>query len=88
MHTHIYLSLQYCLDETISLNKGAQDCFLYIVNWPFNKLKILYQAKIFFEKTFWLIYCNTHLKIGETLPLTSHYIQRIQESANEMLHPI
>ena len=28
VHTHIYLHFQYCLYETISLNKGVHECFL------------------------------------------------------------
>jgi len=68
-HTHIYLHFQYCLDETISLYKGAHDSLLLILKCPFKEINILWEAMIGLEKSFQSTYSNTHLRIRETLPL-------------------
>ena len=49
--------------------QGCAACFLLIVNWAFKKVKILCEAMIGLENSFWLIYSNTHLRTRETLPL-------------------
>ena len=54
----------------IIVYKVAPACFLLIVNWPFKKAKILWEAMIGLEKSFWMIYSTTHLRTRETLPLS------------------
>ena len=49
--------------------QGCACLFLLIVNWPFKKVKMLSEAMIGLEKSFLLIYSNTHLRTRETLPL-------------------
>jgi hypothetical protein len=39
---------------------------LLIVNWPFKKVKILCEAMLGLEKSFWLIFSNTHLRTRES----------------------
>ena len=62
---NIFLRFQYCLDKNHIIVQG----FLLIMNWPFKKVKILCEAMIGLEKSFWMIYSNTHLRTRETLPL-------------------
>ena len=42
---------------------------MLIANCTFNKMQILCEAMIGLEKSFWMIYSNTHLRTRETLPL-------------------
>ena len=43
------------------------NCFMYIANCPFNKIKILSEATTGLEKSFWMMYSN--LNSRETVPL-------------------
>ena len=49
------------------------NCFMYIANCPFNKIKILSEATIGLEKSFWMMYSNLCLNSRETVPLTSPF---------------
>ena len=58
------------------------DLLLLIVKCPFNKIKILWWPTIALEKSFRLIYGNTHLNSRETVPLrmrNNKYIFRKSE---------
>ena len=44
---------------------------MYMVNCPFNKIKILSKATTGLEKSFWMMYSNLCLKSYETVPLSN-----------------
>ena len=50
------------------------DLLLLIVKCPFNKIKILWWAASALEKSFQVIYNNTHLNSRETVPLMKQII--------------
>ena len=53
----------------------SQDLLLLIVKCPFNKIKILWWPTKALEKSFWLIYSNSHLNSRETVPLIAEMIR-------------
>ena len=62
---------------------------MYIVNCPFNKMKILSEASIGLEKRFPMMYSNIGLNSRETVPLsqfrTSHGSERFVEGLSPWL---
>ena len=67
------------------------DCFLLILKWPFNKIKILWFATTALKESFRLIFSNTHLYSRETVPLRpppSPYIYPSDPLSYFPLHPI
>ena len=49
------------------------NCFMYIANCPFNKIKILCEAMIGLEKSFGMMYSNLCLNSRETVPLSLNF---------------